>query len=164
VLLWNGGNAKEQTVADPITVGALIAGALALGSEALKGVVGEATKDAYGKLKETLVRAFPGLASSVIEKPSSKPRADALAEEIEGLNDQDKTALQALAKEVIERLRSDKAAKRTIGAKIDILVSEGLLRIGEIEASGDATGLEAKEIRGQTVEVGNISARASRGN
>jgi hypothetical protein len=151
-------------MADPITIGALVAGALALGSEALKGVVGEAAKDAYGKLKGVLARTFPSLTSSLAEKPESKARADALAEEIDGLNNQDKRALEAVAQELLKQLHSDEEARRTVGAKIDILVSEGLLKIGNIEASGNATGLEAKEIRGQTVEVGNISARGSRGN
>jgi hypothetical protein len=48
-------------MADPITIGVLTASALALAGEAtLKGVVGEAAKDAYKALKSRVAGAARG--------------------------------------------------------------------------------------------------------
>jgi hypothetical protein len=47
-------NERRSSVADPITVGVLVAGALSLGGEAVKTAVGEVVKDAYKALKAKL--------------------------------------------------------------------------------------------------------------
>ena len=59
-------------MADPITIGALVATALSMAAEAtLKGAVGEAAKDAYKKLKDAVARWTGNDVEALEKNPTS---------------------------------------------------------------------------------------------
>ena len=67
-------------MADPITVGMLVAGVLSLGGEAVKTAVGEVVKDAYKALKAKLAVWAAGDVAALESTPSSDARKAAIAE------------------------------------------------------------------------------------
>jgi hypothetical protein len=129
-------------------VGALAAGALAKAGE----VGGKAVIDAYGALKDLIVRKLGkgGAAQSVEDEPHSEPALQALAEALAKANLAGDPELAQLAKAL--RAAVDGAAG-TGGASIEVddiygkvnvlvsnLVATGRIKFGNIRAdTGDAT-------------------------
>src|SRR4051812_37554546 len=93
---------------DPITVGALAATALSMSAEAaLKGSVGEAAKDAYKKLKETVARWTGNDVEALEENPTSTARQAVIAEEIDRQPASEQEVVHALATTLIEALKKE---------------------------------------------------------
>jgi hypothetical protein len=132
---------------EPVTVGALVATALAMAAEAgLKGAVGEAVKDGYKALK-TKVAAWAGSDVDALEKmPGSPARRSVVAEVVDAQPPDEKDSARALAQQLIAALRG--AAGGPIGLDISrldalavdlsaITVTEGTgARIGEVRVLG----------------------------
>jgi hypothetical protein len=94
---------------DPLTIGALVASALAMAGEAgLKGAVGEAIKDIYKTLKDKVARLAGGDVDALEKTPTSKPRQDVVAEIINAQQPppEDAAELRLLAERLIAALRS----------------------------------------------------------
>lgn len=102
-------------MADPITIGGLVAAALAAGAvEAGKGVLGTAAKDAYEALKGAAQRLIGAPAEALEGKPASDARASVLAEEV----DEAPEVVQAELRQLAEALREAMTAEGK-GAAID---------------------------------------------
>lgn len=144
-----------------MAIGELAAAALALGAEAIaKGVLGEAAKDAYKNLKNTLFGKAETTARSVIENPESKARIAALAEDIDKLSENERSELLKLVSVLKTQLMTDPDAQRTFGARIGELEAE-VVKFGTVDASGHATGVDADRVKAQRVEFTSITAKGS---
>lgn len=128
-------------MADPITLGSLIAAALAAGaSEAGKAALGAAAMDAYQALKAAAGRLLGPAAEQLEARPDSEHRAGVVAELVDELPDPDRHALGQLA----EALRAALAAEGR-GATIDNSVTVTASGAGAIAAGRDVTvGLPPK--------------------
>jgi hypothetical protein len=83
---------------DPITVGSLVATALAAGAtEAGKAALGAAAKDAYEKLRSAASRLFGSTVEQLVEKPESKNRIGTVAELVDEQPDAARAELRDLA-------------------------------------------------------------------
>jgi hypothetical protein len=131
---------------EPITAGALIAGALGAGAEALaKGALGEAAKDAYKALKNKLLQWVGHDADQLEAKPDSGARKAVIAEAIDDKPDDQRSELAELARTLIAALRKDAAAHQPVG--IDIGKLEAMeVRLGDITARA-GTGFKAAEVK-----------------
>jgi len=132
-------------MADPVTIGALTASALAMaGKAALKGAVGEAAKDAYKALKSRVAK-WAGSDVEALEKaPASPARRAIIAEVIDNQPGEEQAALRVLAQELVAALKRSGAIGLDIGRLEamdvqlgNIAVSEGVgARMGEVRAQG----------------------------
>lgn len=120
--------AEEEGSMEPAT-GALVAGALSTAAAALaKGMLGEAAKDAYTKLKDR-VSAWAGHDVESLEKdPRSKGREVVLAESVDKRDDGEKQDLSALAQKLIAALGDE---GRTVAeARIVVIAKHGGMAAG----------------------------------
>jgi hypothetical protein len=102
-------------MADPVTIGTLVASALAIASEAsLKGLIGEGVKDAYKALKDKVAAWGGGDLAALEDNPASPARRNVVAEIIDSQPDDAKLELPALAEKIIAALR----ASRNIGLEV----------------------------------------------
>ncbi len=145
-------------MADPVTIGALAASALAMAGEAgLKGAVSEAVKDAYGALRSRVAR-WAGSDVEALEKtPASPARQAVVAEVIDGQPDEEKAPLGGLARSLVAALKlSDKvgldigrlealevklgtiAVTEGTGARIDDVRVHGTFSVDRISVGGPA--------------------------
>ena len=92
-------------MADPITVGVLVASALSLGGEAVKVAVGEAVKDAYKALKAKLTIWAEVDVAELEKTPHSEPRKAVIAEVVNNLPPEDQEKLQELAQVLTTKLK-----------------------------------------------------------
>ncbi len=132
-------------MADPVTIGALTASALAMAGEAaLKGAVGEAVKDAYKALKSRVAK-WAGTDVEALEKtPASPARRAVIAEVIDHQSEEEQAALRVLAQELVAALKRGGAIGLDIGRLEamevqlgDITVREGIgARMGELRVQG----------------------------
>ncbi len=117
-------------MAEPITIGALVAAALAAGAvEAGKGVLGAAAKDAYAGLKALAARVLGPAAEQLEAKPESDNRAGVVAELVEEQPAEVQESLRALA----EALRGALAAEgrgATIDNRITVIATGGSVAAG----------------------------------
>ncbi len=121
-------------MADPLTVGTLAASALAMAGEAaLKGVVGEAVKDAWKALKEKVGRWASSDLAALEKAPVSAGRQAVVAEAIDGRPDDEKAIVLALAEQLIKALRET----RNDNFGLDVQRLEALeVQLGEITVTG----------------------------
>ncbi len=139
-------------MADPVTIGVLAASALAMAGEAaLKGVVGEAAKDAYKALKSRVAK-WAGSDVEALEKtPASPARRAVVAEVIDNQSGEEQAALRALAQELIAALKRGGAIGLDIG-RLEAME----VQVGDITVT-EGTGARMEEVRVQgTFSAGNI--------
>lgn len=133
-------------MADPITIGVFVSWALGLAGEAMiKGAAGEAVKDAYHALKTKLSHWISGDVGELEKAPESKTRQAVIAEAVDGLPQEDRGALQALAQALADKLKEQgptigldvgrlNAAEVQLG---NLVVTEGIgARIQEASVAG----------------------------
>jgi len=140
-------------MADPVTIGALTASALAMAGEAaLKGALGEAAKDAYKALKSRVAK-WAGSDVEALEKtPASPARRAVLAEVIDSQSGEEQAALHVLAYELVAALKRG----GTIGLDIGRLEAMEV-QLGDITVR-EGTGARMDEVRVQgTFSAGNIT-------
>ena len=141
-------------MADPVTIGAVVAWALGLGGEAVaKGALAEAAKDAYQALK---AKVSGWAATDVVElekAPDSSARQMVIAETINRLPPHDQELLHDLAKALAGKIREQPP---TIGLDV------GRLKALEVElgnitvAKGVGARIQEAEVSG-TFRAGDIS-------
>jgi hypothetical protein len=137
-------------MADPITIGALVASALAMAApEVVKTAVGEATKDAYKALKTQLFPSAAAEVDALEAAPDSKGKQLAVAEIIDARSNEEQQTLRVLAEALIANLKETAPA---IGLEIgrvsaleaqlgNITVSKGIgARIGEADVESFKVG------------------------
>lgn len=131
-------------MSDPVTIGDLAASALALAApEVLKSAVGEAVKDAYKALKEKIAIWASGDVEALAHEPDSKGRQLTVAEKIDKQSPDDQSAVEALAKALMDALE---ASERSHPVGIDVgRIHAWRVRFGTIEVT-QGTGLRANEI------------------
>jgi hypothetical protein len=137
-------NFLEQSMVEPVTIGALSASVLALAAEAaLKGAVGEAAKGAYNALKETIARWAASDVEALEKAPSSAARQAVVAEEIDRRPIEDKAGIRILVEELILTLEK---TERDGPIGLDI----GRLQAARVELGAivvyEGTGVRAQEI------------------
>jgi hypothetical protein len=132
-------------MADPVTIGALVASALAMvGETALKGALGEAAKDAYKALRDRVAR-WTGTDVEALEKsPTSANRRAVIAEAIDGQPAEEQAPLRVLAEQLIATLKQQGPIGLDVG-RLEALevqlgsinVTEGIgARLGEAKLEG----------------------------
>src|SRR6266849_1613189 len=129
-------------MADPVTIGALTASALAMAGEAaLKGAIGEAAKDAHKALKSRIAK-WAGSDLEALEKtPASPARRSVVAEVIDNQSPEEQAALSVLAQELVAALKRG----GTIG--VDVSRLEAMeVQLGDITVTG-GTGARIDEVR-----------------
>jgi hypothetical protein len=143
---------------DPITiiVSALVAGA----SAGLTDTVSGAIKDAYGGLKSLLVKRFPGLDVSAVERmPASTVKQASLKEDVSlmgGVADTD-SELLAAAERLIKAVE-DNAPEAAAAVGIDLKdVQAAALKIKSVRSSGTGVRVERGKFSGD-IEIGDVEA------
>jgi hypothetical protein len=140
-------------MADPVTVGSLVAGALSMAAEALlKGTVGEAAKDGYNALKEKVAHWASGDIVELEKTPSSGARQAVIAEIIDGQSEEDRESLRTLAKALVTKLKESPPA---IGLDISRLNALEV-QLGNITVTR-GIGARIEEASVETLKTGNIS-------
>jgi hypothetical protein len=140
-------------MADPVTVGSLVAQALSVAADAvLKGAAGEAVKDGYRALKERVSRWASGDIVELEKTPSSAARQAVIAEIIDDQSEKDRESLRALAEVLVTKLRESAPA---IGLDIGRLTALEV-QLGDITVTS-GTGARIEEANVDTIRTGNIS-------
>lgn len=114
---------------EPAATGALVAGALSAAAATLTtGMLSEAAKDAYKKLKDK-ISAWAGNDVESLEKdPKSTTREAVIAESVDKRDDGEKKDLAALAQELISALGDEgRAAAET---RITVIAMHGGMAAG----------------------------------
>jgi hypothetical protein len=131
-------------MADPLTVGALIASALGMAGDAIvKGVVGEAVKDSYKTLKDKVAHWAGGDVEALDKAPTSTAW-QAVAEIIDAQPADAVTEVRALAERLIAALKAsasiglDVARLEALEVRLGaITVKEGIgVRMGHVRVHG----------------------------
>jgi hypothetical protein len=137
-------------MADPITVGVLVAGALRLAAEAVvKGAVGETVKDAYRALKTKLSSWAAGDVDALEKQPASKAREAVIVETVDHLPPPDQKSLRDLAQALTNELE-----KQDPGA-----VGYDIGRLKALQAEfGNVTVIEGVGVRIKDAEVDTFRA------
>jgi hypothetical protein len=134
---------------EPLTVGVLVASALAMaGEEAVKSSVSEAVKDAYKALKSRVARWAGNDVEALEKTPASAGRQAVIAEVIESQSAEERALLHTLAERLVAALKQDRPVGLDVGrlealaVKLDsITVSEGTgARIGEVRTGTFSAG------------------------
>lgn len=142
-------------MADPITVGELVAWALSLGSEAIvKSAVGEAVKDGYKALKSKVSVWAPSDVEELEKTPVSETRRAVIAERVDHLSQEHQDALRDLARTLTGKLKEQAP---TIG--LDVGQLDALdVQLGNITVI-EGVGARVQEARvAGTFRTGDISA------
>jgi hypothetical protein len=148
-------------MADPLTVGVVVVGALRLAAEAVvKTAVGEAVKDAYAALKSKLSAWAASDVAALEQQPGSTARQAVIGEIVDGLPPAEQDALRKLAQALAAEL--EKRAPNIIGLDVGRLKTLQA-ELGNITVT-DGTGVRIKEAEiGDTFKVGDISVGSSPG-
>ena len=102
---------------DPITIGSLVAAALAAGAaEAGKAVLGQAAKDAYDKLKSAAARVLGAAVGRLEKKPESDDLAAVIADDVAAQPAEVQAELRALAEALKAALAAEGRAGRSTTA------------------------------------------------
>ncbi len=147
-------------MADPMTIGTLVAAALSLGAEALvKGAVGEAVKDGYKALKDVVAHWAAGDVAELEKAPGSRPRQAVLAEAIDARTESEQSALRDMAEALVATLKAEAPA---IGLDIGRITA---LRV-QLGAISVASGIGARiqEAQIDTLVTGDITVGQAGGN
>ena len=135
---------------DPMTVGAFVVSVLTMAGEAtVKGLVGEAAKEAYKMLKSKLETWASGDVEKHVANPSDG-RKLVVMEAIDAQPEPERAAVERLAQTLQDALK--RSAPAAVGMDVD------LLRSGRVDLTGlhvvDGIGLRAR-----TVETDEFVAR-----
>jgi hypothetical protein len=135
-------------MADPVTVGSLVAGVLSMAAEAvLKGAVGEAVKDGYKALKEKVSRWASGDVEKLEKAPDSATRQAVIAEIIDAQSEDDQISLRGLAEALVAKLKECSPA---IGLDIGRL-TDAEIRLRKVTVT-QGVGGRINEIRRSRLE------------
>ena len=141
----------EHRMPDPVTIGTLVASALAMAAEAtLKGFVGESVKDAYSKLKEKICSWAKHDADALEATPASTARKAVIAEAVDLLPDDEKASLASLADELmmilqpvaavtgidVRELEAARIRLRNVVATSGTAIRVGTLKTDDLEIDG----------------------------
>jgi hypothetical protein len=147
-------------VADPITIGAIVAGALRLGAEAVvKSAVGEAVKDAYGALKNKISEWAASDVAALERQPDSSARQAVIAEVVDSQSPADRELLRSLVQALT--LELEKQAPKIVGLDIGRLKALQA-DLGNITVT-EGVGAHIKEADVGTFKTGDISVGSSPG-
>jgi hypothetical protein len=143
---------------DPISivVAALVAGA----SAGLQDIVSGAIKDAYAGLKGVLLKRFPGLDVSAVERiPASESKQESLKEDLSamgGVSSTDSELLDA-AERLVQAVKSS-APEAAAAVGVDLNeVEAGALKIRSVRASGGGVRVEHGLFHGD-IEISDVQA------
>jgi hypothetical protein len=140
-------------MADPVTVGTLVAGTLGMGAEAvLKSAVGEAVKEGYKALKEKVSHWAAGDVVALEAAPASKTRQAVVAEIIDAQPVDEKKSLRSLAEALVARMKENAPA---IGLDIGRLTALEV-QLGNITVSS-GIGARIEEAHVEIFRTGDIS-------
>lgn len=130
---------------DAATIGSLASLVLGMASEAaLKGAVGEAAKDAYKALKAKIAQWAASDVDALEHNPTSAARRAVVAELVDGLSENDKASVKALATELAEALTSN-AGNGPVGIDIGILEA-ARVQLGQLTVT-EGVGFRAEQVR-----------------
>jgi hypothetical protein len=114
---------------EPITTGALVAGALSAGAATMAtGMLSEAAKDAYAKLKNSIAVWAGHDVESLEKNPESGAREAVLAELVDKREDQERQQLAALAQALIAALGD--TGKARAETRITVIAMHGGMAAG----------------------------------
>ena len=120
--------AKGRGLMEPVTTGALVAGALSAAAATLaKGMLSETAKDVYKKLKEKISSWASHDVESLEKDPESTAREAVIAESVDKRDDGEKKDLAALAEELISALGDE---GRAAAARITVIAMHGGMAAG----------------------------------
>ena len=140
-------------MADPMTIGMLVAGALSLGGEAVKAAISETVKDAYKALKDKLAVWAGGDMAEVENMPLSDARKAVIAKIVNNLPMEDQENLRDLAHTLTIRLREAAPAIGLDIGRLDALAVE----LGQITVTeGVGVRIQEAHVAG-TFRTGDIS-------
>ncbi len=118
---------------DPVTIGVFVSTALGIAGEAIvKGTAELAVKDAYVALKNKISGWISGADVAALETaPTSAARQAVIAEAVDALPEESKSAVLPLAQDVADRL---KESKTPIGVDISRLTA-AQIQLGRISVT-----------------------------
>jgi hypothetical protein len=132
-------------MSDPVTIGAIASLVLSMGSEAaLKGVIGEAVKDAYKALKDKISHWAGGDVEALERNPGSAARRAVVAEVVDELPENDKVSVEALSVALADALK-EASAKGPVGIDVGVLEA-ARIKLGKISVT-EGVGIRADEMR-----------------
>jgi hypothetical protein len=144
---------------EPVTIGVLVASALAMAGEAaLKGVVGEAAKGAYNVLRDKVSLWARGDVEALEKAPVSQASQALIAEVVDGQSAEDRTAVRALAEQLIAALKDGGKVGLDIGRLQALEVQLGAITVTE----GTGARIDEARVLG-TFKTGDISVGPTRG-
>ncbi|WP_156955534.1 hypothetical protein [Polaromonas glacialis] len=149
-------------MADPVTVGAFVVSVLTMAGEAtLKGVVGEAVKDAYKALKTQVGKWASGDFDKLAEAPTAG-RQLVVAEAIDGQPESDRASIEQLARILLDALKQSQST--AVGIDVDQLRSR-LVDLSGLEVANGiglrARVVETEEFVARGLKVGSNSGKKS---
>ncbi len=113
---------------EPVSTGALVASALSVGAAAFaKGMLSEAAKDAYGKLKNAIA-GWAGENVNQLEQKQSPAREAVLAEIVDEREEIEKQDLTALARALIATL--DEKERTQVESRVTVIATHGGMAAG----------------------------------
>ncbi|MGN6085006.1 hypothetical protein [Trinickia sp.] len=131
---------------DPVTAGTLAVTALALAGETIvKGMVGEAVKDTYNKLKALVLRHAPNELPLLEAQPSSESRRGMVIEVLDALPESESIELVEPARQLVQMLESA-AARGSVGVDLSRLSAMNA-RFGTIRVNSGSTGVRATDTK-----------------
>lgn len=140
-------------MADPMTIGMLVAGALSLGGEAVKAAISETVKDAYKALKDKLAVWAGGDVAEVENMPHSDARNAMIAKIVNNLPMEDQKKLRDLAHTLTIKLKEAAPAIGLDIGRLDALAVE----LGQITVTeGVGARIQEAHVAG-TFRTGDIS-------
>jgi hypothetical protein len=148
---------------DPISI---VVAALAAGASAgLKDTVSAAIKDAYSGLKGILLKRFPGLDVSAVERmPGSKSKQDSLKEDLSemGAVPGADSELLAAAERLIQAVKeSAPESGPAVGVDLED-VWAAALKVDSVKSSGTGVRVRKSTFSGD-IEIGHVEAGHSSG-
>jgi hypothetical protein len=142
-----------------VAVTTAVVQALSVGGRfVLTETASEVVRDAYSALKSWIHDRYPGVSLESLEKhPASQARREVVREDLEREGASEDTELVRLAQCLVDLVRSQPDAARSIGVDLGVL-DQADVTFGKVLAGKGATGVKiAKVIRG-TLQFGDVSA------
>ena len=131
---------------EPVSTGALVAGALSVGAATFaKGMLSEAAKNAYGKLKNAIA-GWAGHDVNQLEKNQSPAREAALAEIVDEREEIEKQDLTALARALIATL--DEKERTQVESRVTVIATHGGMAAGRDQTISYAPPPSSKDEKG----------------
>jgi hypothetical protein len=146
---------------DPVTIGALAASALSMAAEAaLKGLVGEAAKEAYQALRAKVAGWLGDDLDALEKEPASKGRQLTIAEALDRQLESDQAEVRTLAQRLVATLREGGNIGLDVGHLEAMEVQLGNIKVGGAGSTG--ARFHDAEIRG-AFKTGDIEVETPPG-